>query len=876
MNEAPLAATSEASQEKQQTLHDFLASGVSGQGRGARFTRLEYSAPIGKAFFVYDGELQKRTNSNGTDAVARIVECHSIQDLEDAFKRATHRDVFVGGVPYADRLLITTKDARAEGKIARSKDDLPFPRGPGVMFLDNDHPTREGDDQFEAYAVAVPALAKASYVFAPSSSAWLHDPETVELLKGAGGQHYGIPVQDATDIPRAMKALHDRLVLAGMGAAIVTQAGSILIRSPVDLAMRSPNQPLFQRADCGAGVVQKKVEHIGSHAGEVFLFDTRLIADLSPSEIHDLVAVEDKLRASVDIKAHDVRTSWVEARVLAVAAQQGVSDEQARRFLHVIALASTKEHIDIWPGLVVEFADGTTVDVSELLKNPHKYDGNACCDPVEPEYRGGALVGKFYAESLTIHSFAHGGRTFHLQHEPVDISGILAQVPGLMGALTHDGEAPLGPSDTSEGELPSINMTGWAPPTEPHPLARFVDISDLPKVPRMIIPGLIMHGVVCISGSRGVGKTTCLLPLAAAAAGLHAPGYEFAPKHWRHVIYISEQLEQAAIIMEGLVNHAGLGIQREDVNDRMHFVDACRLPPEKVAEVGKLYKELFTRHIDGVKIDPLVVFDTKSAVLSLADENDNAEGSKAMAHLKQGFEGLPVWIIGHVTKASMNQVDASALTQRGAGSFEDDAVQTAYLIADTSGARRLCLGKKRFEAECDSLVIECGFAKTRALDEFGDVEDVGMRWGIVKKPLGDSAVLRFGGAKSSKEREEGDRRERILDTLRAASKRGEPLNRTDLREMLGGNAQKLSETVTDLCNEGWVIEVDVPAERRRTSTRKKFLVALTTEEHDAVTIDGKPVPPHLLQIPPSWCKPTPPVPGVVKPVAKNDEESSTC
>lgn len=463
MNEAPLAATSEAFQEKQQERSDFLASGVSGQGRGARFAILEYSAPIGKAFFVYDGELQKRTNSNGTDAVARIVECHSIQGLEDAFKRATPRDVFVGGVPYADGLLITTKDARAAGNIARSKDDLPFLCGPGVMFLDNDHPTREGDDQFEAYACAVPALARASYVFAPSSSAWLHDPETGELLKGAGGQHYGIPVQDATDIPRAMKALHDRLVLAGMGAAIVTQAGTILIRSPVDLAMRSPNQPLFQRADCGAGVVQKKVEHIGSHAGEVFLFDTRLIADLSPSEIDELVAIEDKLRESVDIKAHDVRTSWVEARVPAVAAQQGVSDEQARRFLHVIALASTKEHIDIWPGLAVEFADGTTADVGELVENPSKYEGKACRDPVEPEYRGGALVGKFYAESLTIRSFAHGGRTFHLQLAPIDISGILNQAARAVEARFTDRQTAESPVTATAGGSEPMSVV-WAPP----------------------------------------------------------------------------------------------------------------------------------------------------------------------------------------------------------------------------------------------------------------------------------------------------------------------------------------------------------------------------------------------------------------------------
>ena len=255
------------------------------------------------------------------------------------------------------------------------------------------------------------------------------------------------------------------------------------------------------------------------------------------------------------------------------------------------------------------------------------------------------------------------------------------------------------------------------PAPKVHPLARFVDIDGTAKPPRWVIPGFIGHGVTVIAGAHGVGKTTALLPLALTAAGLH--GDDLMPRQWRHVVYVTEDVEQARRILAGVTLHSNLGIDLGRVRKRVHIVEAVRLDPAFVASVGATYREQFTRTVEGVEVLPLVVLDTKSAVLALDNENDNSEASRMMAALKQGFDRLPVWLIGHVAKANLTRNDA--LTSRGASAIEGDANQTMFLIREGE-SRYLVQGKTRFEARWPELEITSYTAQTTAPDEFGHME----------------------------------------------------------------------------------------------------------------------------------------------------------
>ncbi len=316
------------------------------------------------------------------------------------------------------------------------------------------------------------------------------------------------------------------------------------------------------------------------------------------------------------------------------------------------------------------------------------------------------------------------------------------------------------------------------PKPEPkvHPLARFVDVGGTPTPPRWVLPGFIGHGVVVVSGAHGVGKTTALLPLAMTAAGLH--GDDLLPRQWRHVVYVTEDTEQARRIVSGIVGHSNLSISIDLVRERLHIVEAVRLDPAFVASVGTTYREQFTRTVEGVEVLPLVVLDTKSAVLAIESENDNSEASRMMAALKQGFDGLPVWLIGHVAKASMTRNDA--LTSRGASAIEADANQTMFLIREGDN-RYLVQGKTRFEPRWPELEIVSNTAQVQAMDEFGNVESVVMRWGIAAPAQTSRREASEQAAEQQRREDEATLRQDIRDAVSVAWGAGNPLSREGVK-----------------------------------------------------------------------------------------------
>ena len=402
---------------------------------------------------------------------------------------------------------------------------------------------------------------------------------------------------------------------------------------------------------------------------------------------------------------------------------------------------------------------------------------------------------------------------------------------------------------------------------ELHPLARFVDFDGSARPPRWVIPGFIGQGVAVVAGAHGVGKTTTMLPLALVAAGLH--GDELMPRQWRHVVYITEDMEQARRILAGLVRFSNLGVDLERVRERLHLVEAVRLDPAFVAQVGTTYRERFTRMVGDVEVLPLVVLDTKSAVLALENENDNSEASAMMAALKQGFAGLPVWLIGHVAKANLSRSDVSGLSSRGASAIEGDANQTLFLVRE-GDARYLVLGKTRFEPRWPELEITSHTATELAPDEFGNVETVVMRWGIAAPAEMSRKEAAEQAAERQRKEDDATLRQDIRDAVELALQAGNPLNREGVKAKIRRDRNAVSGCIENLLSERWLHEVFVPAKERTNPKRAAFLVNLSTAEHEAV-VGGGGLPPGKLAIPESWRKPSIPPALGPKPEPESEE-----
>jgi hypothetical protein len=83
------------------------------------------------------------------------------------------------------------------------------------------------------------------------------------------------------------------------------------------------------------------------------------------------------------------------------------------------------------------------------LADPERFDKKACWDPMVGRDYGHA-TGKFYANSLVIHSFAHGlGQTFKLRHEPQQAQPAnrnrepILCAPGRLDEMTNEAEQAL-------------------------------------------------------------------------------------------------------------------------------------------------------------------------------------------------------------------------------------------------------------------------------------------------------------------------------------------------------------------------------------------------------------------------------------------------
>jgi hypothetical protein len=448
-----------------------------------------------------------------------------------------------------------------------------------------------------------------------------------------------------------------------------------------------------------------------------------------------------------------------------------------------------------------------------------------------------SLVGQWVSQGMVLSDILAHARIWNQTNTPpmADAEVIQTVTSIVIGHQKRHGEVvPLSPAGSPDELL--------AP--DQHPLAQFIEIDAQVCAPRWIIPGFICHGVTVISGSQGVGKTTALLPLAMVAAGL--TNNELAPKRWRHVVYVTEDVDQAQRILAGVVNYSNLGAKLDGVRERIHLVAAKRLSPTFVAQVGKLYRDRFTREVDSVQVQPLVVLDTKSAVLDVESENDNSEASRMMAALKQGFEGLPVWLIGHVAKASMDRADV--LSSRGASAIEGDAHQTMYLVKE-GDTRFLINGKTRFEPHWRELEIHSNTAETQVRDEFGDMEHVVLRWGVAGVPTKTRQEAAEQAKVEKQDMAEAGTKQEIIDVVHKAWEAGVPLSKRSVASATKKKTQVVYDLIAGLIEEGYLAEIEVPSQIRINNSRPAFLVALDAQEREA----GKPSK-EKRTIPPSWGK----------------------
>ena len=321
------------------------------------------------------------------------------------------------------------------GAIARSRDFLEFmPDAPAFMLLDID---RKGMpqavvDRIDAAGGVVPLLTelfpelmKAARVERASTSAGISNTATGQAFAGSGGMHIYLLVEDGADIPRALAALCDRLWLNRCGWLNVGSAGQVLVRSPVDASVGSPERLCFEGAPIVEPPLTQDLDARRPSVAPGLAADTRrAIPPLSEAEhgLLEQIRGAERRRIAAEVIARREAADLKLSRE--IADREGIPIEVARR-----QVAARHENI-LMPEIALVMDDDTlgNVTVADVLKNPNRFIGETLADPLEgPAYgRCKAMIMRDHdTDGIIINSFAHGGTRYRLCYDRALLEDLL-------------------------------------------------------------------------------------------------------------------------------------------------------------------------------------------------------------------------------------------------------------------------------------------------------------------------------------------------------------------------------------------------------------------------------------------------------------------
>jgi hypothetical protein len=312
------------------------------------------------------------------------------------------------------------------GVISRSREYFEFPAGVGPMIMDldlKDMPAEAGlkGSPWDVLVGVFSALPGAARVVRNSTSSGLYNATTGEKFPRSGGMHVYLIVADASDIPRATKAIFDMLWANDLGWSIISKNGAVLTRAPMDASVALPEHPVFEGAPAvDSPLAQDKSRRAVAIDG--LILDTRAAFPDPTAEIKQRAErARAEWRARLKPEAEKVQKTQTEARIEKVvrkakANNQPAPDrEQLRRELSLVY----HENSLLSPDFELEFDDPAIgfVTVAEVLSDRARFVGQTLADPLE-----GATYGRCKAlvmedrfnGGLHIKSFAHGGQGYRL------------------------------------------------------------------------------------------------------------------------------------------------------------------------------------------------------------------------------------------------------------------------------------------------------------------------------------------------------------------------------------------------------------------------------------------------------------------------------
>jgi Family of unknown function (DUF5906) len=371
---------------------------------------------LSKSITVVDGALRSDGSQcrMSTGSAERIF-CDNLDDLKKTIEGCTSNQALAigrlkDGLPSPVEIVCKGKLADHPGAICRSLENFEFADGPGICLLDFDGKGAPADlDPLAALTQVLPDLDFVAYVERASTSSGIRD--AAKSYPGSNNRHFYILVEDQRDIPRFLRALQDRLWLAGFGWGTVSAVGGFLVRSVIDIAVGSPERLVFEGPPrLAPGLVQAPRPAIVRNPAGKALDTNAACPNLSKADAAKVAKLRKADEQRLLPERKQKRDEWSAPRIAALVSS-GIDAKEARA-----RVARAIDDSKLYGEFILQFDGEPDVSVSDVFANPDRFVGKALSDPHEgPSYgTGKARLYRQEDGAFVINSFAHGGRKYEL------------------------------------------------------------------------------------------------------------------------------------------------------------------------------------------------------------------------------------------------------------------------------------------------------------------------------------------------------------------------------------------------------------------------------------------------------------------------------
>ncbi|MFZ2633868.1 MAG: hypothetical protein WA081_19720 [Desulfosalsimonadaceae bacterium] len=444
-------------------------------------------AHLAKEFKLVDGKLIKTATANMTRGRAERRPVKDLDDLAGLVTGLNSSQALTYGVCDLETAYVLTKSefhkphkphAPGAPLVCRTRDHFKYLEDAGFMIFDIDPapgaPAPQTADAVREMLTGVcPDLAAAPIAIRPSAGSFIYNGD-VELI-GAKGWRVWIPVLNAADIPRAGQIFFERCWLSGLGWIGVSKSGSYLIRGPVDATVWQPERLDFAGpAVCEPPLEQRKPAPVlyNKDAGP---FDTVLIKSLTPTET---AALSDLIREAKDAKRPESQAAkdlWVDERVNEAVKKEKITPSETRLEEIKNIFSSAVKQRTLYAEFIIQFLDGTSATVEQILNEKEKYHLFYCRDPLEPDLNTGrARLQLLGSDKSHLWAFTHGGSRFTLTRARKEIFLQPGERNRMADELLTTAKVD-GTLYTRGGELVRVTDTGAIMPVNLDGLLFFLD-----------------------------------------------------------------------------------------------------------------------------------------------------------------------------------------------------------------------------------------------------------------------------------------------------------------------------------------------------------------------------------------------------------------